>query len=106
MQNMGSMPDTAVGAPEVREYDVDAVNRKETRPPLYAPRKKIHPRRTHGFFRSFKWWVMALTLGVYYITPWLRWDRGPGAPDQAVLVDIPGRRFYFFFIEFSNKNVW
>ena len=99
MQNMGSMPDTAVGAPEVREYDVDAVNRKETRPPLYAPRKKIHPRRTHGFFRSFKWWVMALTLGVYYITPWLRWDRGPGAPDQAVLVDIPGRRFYFFFIE-------
>ena len=32
-------------------------------------------------------------------TPWLRWDRGPFAPDQAVLVDLANRRFYFFFIE-------
>ncbi|MEL6947914.1 MAG: cytochrome c oxidase accessory protein CcoG, partial [Pseudomonadota bacterium] len=38
-------------------------------------------------------------LGIYYFTPWLRWDRGPGAPDQAVLVDMANRRFYFFFIE-------
>ncbi|HUE45335.1 MAG TPA: cytochrome c oxidase accessory protein CcoG, partial [Aestuariivirgaceae bacterium] len=34
-----------------------------------------------------------------YLTPWLRWDRGAHAPDQAVLVDIANRRFYFFFIE-------
>jgi polyferredoxin len=39
------------------------------------------------------------TLGIYYLTPWLRWDRGPHAPDQAVLVDMANRRFYFFFIE-------
>ena len=31
--------------------------------------------------------------------PWLRWDRGPYLPDQAVLIDFPSRRFYFFFIE-------
>ncbi len=42
---------------------------------------------------------MALTLGIYYLTPWIRWDRGPYAPDQAVLVDLANRRFYFFFIE-------
>ena len=42
---------------------------------------------------------MAVTLGIYYLTPWLRWDRGAYAPDQAVLVDIAHRRFYFFFIE-------
>ena len=42
---------------------------------------------------------MAVTLGIYYLTPWLRWDRGPYAPDQAVLVDLANRRFYFFFIE-------
>ena len=42
---------------------------------------------------------MAVTLGVYYVTPWLRWDRGPELPDQAVLVDLANRRFYFFFIE-------
>jgi polyferredoxin len=42
---------------------------------------------------------MLVTLGIYYITPWLRWDRGPFAPDQAVLLDMANRRFYFFFIE-------
>lgn len=42
---------------------------------------------------------MALTLGVYYLTPWLRWDRGPDLADQAVLVDLANRRFYFFWIE-------
>ena len=29
----------------------------------------------------------------------MRWDRGPYLPDQAVLIDFPSRRFYFFFIE-------
>jgi cytochrome c oxidase accessory protein FixG len=42
---------------------------------------------------------MAVTLAIYYVTPWLRWDRGPYAPDQAVLVDLAHRRFYFFSIE-------
>jgi cytochrome c oxidase accessory protein FixG len=38
-------------------------------------------------------------LAVYYVTPWLRWDRGPYAPDQAVLIDMANRRFYMFSIE-------
>ena len=42
---------------------------------------------------------MAVTLGIYYIVPWLRWDRGPYLPDQAVLIDFPSRRFFFFFLE-------
>jgi polyferredoxin len=71
-----------------------------TQPPrLYAAREPIFPRRVHGRFRTLKWWIMAVTLGVYYITPWIRWDRGPALPDQAVLVDLANRRFYFFFIE-------
>ena len=68
-------------------------------PPLFAPQEPIFPRRVTGFFRTFKWWIMAVTLGIYYLTPWLRWDRGPSLPDQAVLVDLAGRRFYFFWIE-------
>jgi cytochrome c oxidase accessory protein FixG len=67
--------------------------------PLYAPRRKIFPKAVSGNYRRFKWIVMAITLGIYYLTPWLRWDRGPHAPDQAVLVDLANRRFYFFFIE-------
>ncbi|WP_226782109.1 cytochrome c oxidase accessory protein CcoG [Oceaniglobus trochenteri] len=71
----------------------------DTPPPLYAPREPIFPRRVNGFFRKFKWWIMIVTLGIYYLTPWIRWDRGPALPDQAVLVDLAGRRFYFFWIE-------
>ncbi len=68
-------------------------------PPLYAAREPIFPRRVSGKFRTLKWWIMGVTLGIYYITPWLRWDRGPNLPDQAVLIDLANRRFYFFFIE-------
>ncbi|CAN0589840.1 unnamed protein product, partial [Ectocarpus sp. 12 AP-2014] len=42
---------------------------------------------------------MGVTLAIYYLTPWIRWDRGPNLPDQAVLIDLAGRRFYFFWIE-------
>ena len=68
-------------------------------PPLFAAREPIFPRRVHGRFRTLKWWILAVTLGIYYVTPWIRWDRGPALPDQAVLVDLANRRFYFFFIE-------
>jgi cytochrome c oxidase accessory protein FixG len=83
---------------EFDRFDVEAVNKKENRA-LYEARKKIFPKRASGSFRRLKWWIMAITLGIYYLTPWLRWDRGLHAPDQAVLVDMAHRRFYFFFIE-------
>jgi cytochrome c oxidase accessory protein FixG len=84
---------------EIERFEAEAVNAAKVRQPLYSPRKKIFPKRASGSFRRFKWLVMAITLGIYYLTPWLRWDRGPYASDQAVLVDIANRRFYFFFIE-------
>ncbi len=67
--------------------------------PLYEKRKKIFPKAVSGRFRRLKWIVMLVALSIYYLTPWIRWDRGPYAPDQAVLIDLAGRRFYFFFIE-------
>ncbi len=67
--------------------------------PLYEARKGVYPKKVDGPFRRFKWAVMAFTLAIYYGTPWIRWDRGPYAPDQAVLVDLAGRRFYMFQIE-------
>ncbi|BBU57868.1 protein RdxB [Mameliella alba] len=70
-----------------------------TPPSLYAAREPIFPRRVSGKFRNLKWVIMIITLGIYYITPWLRWDRGPQLPDQAVLIDLANRRFFFFWIE-------
>ncbi len=66
---------------------------------LYAARVPIFPRRVSGPFRRLKWGIMAVTLAIYYLTPWIRWDRAPNLPDQAVLVDLANRRFYFFWIE-------
>ncbi|MXP15649.1 cytochrome c oxidase accessory protein CcoG [Altererythrobacter confluentis] len=66
---------------------------------FFEKRKAVHPQRIDGPFRRFKWLVMLVTLGIYYVTPWIRWDRGPYAPDQAVLVDLAHRRFYMFGIE-------
>ena len=70
-----------------------------TPPSLYAAREPVFPRRVKGNFRTLKWWIMAVTLGIYYLTPWIRWDRGPNMPDQAVLIDMANRRFFFFMIE-------
>jgi cytochrome c oxidase accessory protein FixG len=74
--------------------------------PLYAARKKVYPQKVHGRFRNIKWAIMLVTLGIYYFTPFIRWDRGPNAPDQAVLIDFPARRFYFFFIEIWPQEVY
>jgi cytochrome c oxidase accessory protein FixG len=95
----------AVRREGVERSDAEPVNKKELRS-LYQKRVKIYPRLARGSFRRLKWIVMALTLGVYYVTPWLRWDRGLNAPDQAVLIDFPGRRFYFFFIEIWPQEVY
>lgn len=73
---------------------------------LYAAREPIFPRRVKGNFRTLKWWIMAVTLGIYYLTPWLRWDRGPNLPDQAVLIDMANRRFYFFMVEIWSHEFY
>ncbi|GAB5377329.1 MAG: cytochrome c oxidase accessory protein CcoG [Acuticoccus sp.] len=91
-------PGEAVNPAGVRQYSDEAVN-KGKKPRLYKGREPIYPRRVSGRFRTLKWWIMAITLAIYYLTPWLRWDRGPYAPDQAVLVDLANRRFFFFMIE-------
>ena len=74
--------------------------------PLYAARQEVYPRSVSGRFRNIKWTLMVFCLGVYYFLPFVRWDRGAGAPGQAVLVDFPNQRFYFFFIELWPQEVY
>ena len=50
---------------------------------------KVYPQSVFGTYRRVKWAVLAITLGIYYLLPFVRWDRGPNAPSQAVLVDFP-----------------
>ncbi len=83
-----------------------AANDDDGEPPLYAARRKIYPQAVSGQFRRIKWLILIVTLGIYYLLPFVRWDRGPNAPDQAVLIDFPNRRFYFFFIEIWPQEVY
>jgi cytochrome c oxidase accessory protein FixG len=73
---------------------------------LFADHLKIYPRAVGGFWRKVKWWVVGVLLTAYYVGPWIRWDRGPGAPDQALLIDMPGRRGYFFDVEIWPQEVY
>jgi cytochrome c oxidase accessory protein FixG len=74
--------------------------------PLYVAQKKIFPQSVSGSFRRIKWYLMAVCLGIYYFLPFVRWNRGLGAPDQAVLIDLPNSRFYFFFIELWPQEIY
>jgi cytochrome c oxidase accessory protein FixG len=73
---------------------------------LYKPRTPIYPKLVHGRWRAIKWALLIATLSIYYVTPWLRWHRPGAAPQQAVLVDFTGRRFYFFFIQLWPQEVY
>jgi len=95
----------AMAAEGVARSDAQASNSVANRK-FYQARIPIYPKLVHGPFRKIKWLVMALTLGIYYLVPWIRWDRGPLAPHQAVLVDLARERFYFFFLEIWPQEVY
>jgi len=67
---------------------------------------KVYARKVSGRYRRMKWLIMAVTLAIYYLAPFLRWDRGPKVPDQAILIDMANRRAYFFFIEIWPQEVY
>ena len=48
-----------------------------------------------GKYRTIKNYANLALLLVYFITPWLRWQRGANEPNQMILVDLPMRRSYF-----------
>ncbi|MCP1835189.1 cytochrome c oxidase accessory protein FixG [Bradyrhizobium sp. USDA 4532] len=74
--------------------------------PLYTTHKKVQPQSVCGTFRTIKWRLMVVCLGIYYLLPFVRWRRGLSVPDQAVLLDFPNRRFYFFFIELWPQELY
>jgi cytochrome c oxidase accessory protein FixG len=106
---LGARAHDGVGVAEaaagVTRHDAVAVNSAASRQ-LYKKREPIYPKLVHGRFRAFKWLMLVGTLAVYYLTPWLRWPRGPGEPSQAVLIDFAGGRFYFFFIEIWPNELY
>ena len=75
------------------------IDHARTRAKAAAAGQSVVPQSVKGRIRRIKWFVLLLTLSLYYVTPFLRWDRGPNAPDQALLLDFVHGRLYFFFVE-------
>ena len=73
---------------------------------LYKARVPIYPKLVHGPWRWLKWALLIAMLAIYYVTPWIRWERPGALPDQAVLVDFDGGRFYFFWIQLWPQEVY
>jgi cytochrome c oxidase accessory protein FixG len=72
----------------------------------FEKRQKTYPQNIKGRFRSIKNIVNLSCLTIFLFAPFIRWHRGLIAPDQAVLIDIPNSRGYFFFIEMWPEETY
>ncbi len=66
---------------------------------LYKKRQKIYPREVHGIFARMRTLAMIALLGIFYGLPWLQWNG-----HQAVLFDLPARKFYIFGLTFWPQD--
>ncbi len=83
-----------------------AARRSTTSPPgsndgdvLYAKHKKVYPRGIDGRFSRLRLLGMTVLLGLFYSVAWLSWDGR-----QAVLLDLPARKFYIFGLTFWPQD--
>ncbi|MDJ0956009.1 MAG: cytochrome c oxidase accessory protein CcoG [Arenicellales bacterium] len=73
---------------------------KELEQALYEKRQKIYPREVHGLFARLRLSGVATLMGIFYFTPWIVWDGR-----QAILFDLPGRKFYIFGLTFWPQDL-
>ncbi len=66
---------------------------------LYEAREHIHPKSIHGRFQRLRDLTVWITMGVYLVGPWLRWEGG-----QAILFDLPQRQFHIFGFTFMPQD--
>ena len=73
---------------------------------LFIAKKRLYPQNVKGKFRRIKWVLNFVFLSIYFFTPFLRFDRGGDAANQAVLIDLPGSKLYFYFIEIYPQEIY
>ncbi len=61
----------------------------------------IHAKRISGKFRNIKWIIAAAVYLPCFLVPYIRWEG-----KQAILLDIPGRKFNFFSLHIWPQEVW
>ncbi len=76
----------------------DAATSEETIE-FYAKHQKIYPRKVTGLFASLRILGVVVLLGLYYLVPWFQYEG-----HQAVLFDLPARKFYIFGLVFWPQD--
>lgn len=66
---------------------------------MYVSERKIYPRDVDGTFQRLRRWAVFVLLGLYYGVAWFNWDGR-----QAVLWDLPARKFYVFGLSFWPQD--
>lgn len=66
---------------------------------LYVSEKKVYPREQDGLTQRLRKAAVIWLLGMYYGFAWLQWD-----DRQAVLWDLPARKFYVFGLVFWPQD--
>lgn len=66
---------------------------------FYEKHQKVYPRKVSGLFANLRLAGVFFLLGGYYLVPWFRWDG-----HQAVLFDLPARKFYIFGLTFWPQD--
>lgn len=73
---------------------------------IIQERIPVVPRSVKGRFRYLKTSILLFAYGVYFLLPWLAWQRDAG-PDQAILFDIVDRHFYIFnLVVYAQDIFW
>ena len=73
---------------------------------MESQRVPIFPRSVKGLYRKIKSSIVILAYSVYFLLPWLRWERDAG-PSQAVIFDIDAHRLYIFDLTiFAQDMFW
>lgn len=73
---------------------------------LFVAKKRLYPQSAKGKIRNIKWILNIIFLSIYIFSPFLRFNRGDSAPNQAILIDLPNSKAYFFFIEIWPQEVY
>ncbi|MFV1982321.1 MAG: cytochrome c oxidase accessory protein CcoG [Thiohalomonadales bacterium] len=73
---------------------------------IIQERIPVVPRSVKGRFRYIKTSILLFAYGVYFLLPWLTWQRSVG-PNQAILFDIVDRHFYIFnLVVYAQDIFW
>ena len=65
----------------------------------YAAHQKVYPREVNGRFNRLRTISVIALLGLFYALPWVQWESR-----QAVLFDLPARKFYIFGLTFFPQD--